>query len=56
MREGGDAIGEISNMMRGERAKWFKKHDCFEDKICKKNCLDVCISYNNKYADLHKTI
>lgn len=49
MREKGDPIGKISKYMRGERKKWFKKHDCYKDEICKNNCLDVCIDYNNKY-------
>ena len=56
MREQGSAIGKTSPLMRKERAKWFEEHNCFEDEICKKNCLDVCIAYNNKYADLHRTI
>ena len=56
MRERGNAIGKTSPLMRKERAKWFEEHNCFEDAICKKNCLDVCIEYNNKYADLHRTI
>ena len=53
MREYGKPIGEVSENMREERKKWFENHDCFTDPICSKNCLDVCISYNNKYRDLH---
>jgi molybdenum cofactor biosynthesis enzyme MoaA len=53
MREKGEPIGVVSGNMRTERAEWFKKHDCFKDEICKNNCLDVCIDYNNKYRDLH---
>lgn len=49
MREGGNAIGKISNNMRQERALWSKNHDTHCDPICKQNCLDVCIDYNNKY-------
>jgi len=49
MREKGNAIGKVGKDMRKERAEWFKKHDCQKDKICKNNCLDVCIDYNNKY-------
>ena len=52
MREKGEPIGKVSETMRSERAEWFKKHDCFKDEICKKNCLDVCIDYNNKYREL----
>lgn len=49
MREKGNPIGKISKDMRKERKKWFKDHDCYKDNICKNNCLDVCIDYNNKY-------
>ena len=52
MREKGEPIGKVSETMRTERAEWFKKHDCFKDEICKNNCLDVCIDYNNKYREL----
>ncbi len=47
MREGGDPIGRISDNMRQERAKWSEKHDSYLDPICRKNCLDVCIDFNN---------
>ena len=53
MREKGEPIGRVSENMREERVAWFKKHDCFKDEICRGNCLDVCIDYNNKYRDLH---
>lgn len=53
MREKGNAIGKVSDNMRKERKEWFEKHDCFKDKICRENCLDVCIDYNNKYRDCH---
>lgn len=52
MREKGKPIGFVSGDMRKERVNWFKKHDCFKDDICRKNCLDVCVAYNNKYAEL----
>jgi molybdenum cofactor biosynthesis enzyme MoaA len=48
LREGGKPIGEIGPNMREERVKWSKTHDCHQDKICKNNCLDVCIDFNNK--------
>ena len=47
MREGGKSIGEIGPNMRQERLEWHKTHNSFEDPICRKNCLDVCISFNN---------
>ncbi len=51
MREGGNPIGKVGDNMRQERAEWMKTHDTHKDPICKKNCLDVCIDYNNKYRD-----
>jgi uncharacterized Fe-S cluster-containing radical SAM superfamily protein len=48
MREQGDAIGKVSPNMREERKEWSENHDCFSDPICSKNCLDVCIDFNNK--------
>lgn len=55
MREKGEAVGKVSDNMRAERKAWFETHDCFKDEICRGNCLDVCIDYNNKYRELHKT-
>ena len=49
MREGGKPIGELNENMRKERYKWFKTHNTYCDEICKNNCLDVCIAYNNSY-------
>lgn len=54
MREKGEPIGKVSENMRKERIEWFKNHNCYEDDICRKNCLDVCIDYNNKYRELRK--
>jgi molybdenum cofactor biosynthesis enzyme MoaA len=48
MREGGNAIGKVSEHMREERVKWFETHNSHLDPICRKNCLDVCIDANNK--------
>lgn len=53
MREKGSPIGRVSDTMRNDRGKWFETHNCFADEICRKNCLDVCRDYNNKYADFH---
>lgn len=52
MREQGKPITEVSENMREERAMWFKNHNCYEDKICRENCLDVCISHNNRYLEI----
>lgn len=54
MREGGEPIGKVGPNMRQERLEWFKNHNSFEDPICKANCLDVCVDYNNKYKDTHE--
>ncbi len=49
MREGGNPIGKVGKNMRQERLEWMLKNDTHKNPICKKNCLDVCIDYNNKY-------
>jgi molybdenum cofactor biosynthesis enzyme MoaA len=53
MREHGEPIGKIGPNMRAERVEWGKTHDTHKDPICLKNCLDVCIDYNNKCRDIH---
>jgi MoaA/NifB/PqqE/SkfB family radical SAM enzyme len=54
LREYGDAIGNVSPNMRKERFEWYMKHNCFEDEICKNNCLDVCVDYNNRVLEFMK--
>lgn len=57
MREHGLPIGDMYdtiNNIRKLRETWFKDHNCFEDGICKNNCLDVCIDYNNKVKQCKK--
>jgi hypothetical protein len=39
----GSVYGKTIREIREERKVWFDKTDCFNDAICKKNCLDVCI-------------
>lgn len=51
MREGGKPIGKVGPNMRKERYKFMKTFDTHKDPICMKNCLDVCISYNNKVKE-----
>jgi pyruvate-formate lyase-activating enzyme len=51
MREGGDPIGKVGDNMRQERMHWMENNDTHCNDICKKNCLDVCIDYNNKYQE-----
>jgi molybdenum cofactor biosynthesis enzyme MoaA len=50
MREQGDPIGQVGPNMRSQRAAWSETHNTFEDPICRKNCLDVCVDHNNKCA------
>lgn len=54
MREQGNPIGEIGPYVRQERYEWFIKHNTHKDNICKKNCLDVCIDYNNRWINYSK--
>ena len=51
MREQGNPIGKVGVNMRAERILWALQHDTHSDLICQKNCLDVCIDYNNKIRD-----
>lgn len=48
LREGGKPIGELNKYTRFDRFLWYKSHDTHNDPICKNNCLDVCIDFNNK--------
>lgn len=48
MREQGDPIGKLGVTVRDDREAWYMKHNTFRDPICKKNCLDVCVDYNNR--------
>ena len=48
LREQGDPIGTTSYSYREQRRMWHAQHDTFKDEICRHNCLDVCIDYNNK--------
>jgi len=51
MREKGQPIGKINYYMREERVKWVYYHNTHKDPICKNNCLDVCVDYNNKWIE-----
>jgi pyruvate-formate lyase-activating enzyme len=50
MREQGEPIGQIGPNMREQRIHWAAQHNSYEDPICQKNCLDVCVDHNNKCA------
>ena len=49
MRENGMPIGKVGPGMREARKTWMETHDTHEDAICRKNCLDVCVQYNNAH-------
>ena len=51
MREGGLPIGVVGENTRKTRKRYFLDMDTHKDPICKKNCLDVCVDYNNKYIN-----
>jgi sulfatase maturation enzyme AslB (radical SAM superfamily) len=55
MREQGNAIGSIDNksieQIRAERKIWYRYHDSYSDIVCRNNCLDVCLLYNNKVME-----
>jgi hypothetical protein len=56
MREGGNPIGEVGIDMREQRLSWFKNHNSHNDNICSKNCLDVCVDYNNTFDTYHPCV
>ena len=60
MREKGGAIGSVIGKsieeIRIERAEYLVQHDSYKDPICKKNCLDVCVDYNNKVQSFNDLI
>jgi MoaA/NifB/PqqE/SkfB family radical SAM enzyme len=55
MRESENPIGSVKNKtieeIRKERQLFISRHNTHEDPICRKNCLDVCIDYNNKVEE-----
>jgi len=53
MREQGRPIGKVGPDVREQRQAWAAKHDTHSDPICRGNCLDVCVDYNNRYRDFH---
>jgi molybdenum cofactor biosynthesis enzyme MoaA len=48
MREGGEPIGRVSENMQAEREVWSLTHNTHDDPICKGNCLDCLVDYNNR--------
>jgi MoaA/NifB/PqqE/SkfB family radical SAM enzyme len=53
MREQGKPIGRVGPSMRQERKEWAENHNCHNDPVCKANCLDTCVDYNNKFRHYH---
>jgi hypothetical protein len=53
MREGGAPIGPVGDGARQDRFTWSQSHNTHADPICKKNCLDVCVAYNNRFRELN---
>lgn len=53
-REGGKPIGKTDINMRKDRVRWAQTHDTHDDPICRANCLDVCVDYNNRFEQLKK--
>jgi molybdenum cofactor biosynthesis enzyme MoaA len=52
MREGGEPIGEtVGTNMRMDRSLWSRSHNTHTDPICRKNCLDCLVDYNNKIEE-----
>jgi hypothetical protein len=53
LREQGEHIGTVDNKsienIRKERETWMNNTNNFKHPICSKNCLDVCVEYNNKH-------
>lgn len=57
-RERGQFIGRVSStkVMKQERLEWVKTHNCKEDPICSKYCMDFKVDYNNKFMQINKNI
>jgi len=58
LREKGLPIGKLDEDVRWQRYLWYMNHNTHDDPICKANCLDVCVDYNNKVRETNgiKTI
>jgi len=58
MREGCSPVGEMIDIdsVRKSRKEFYDNHDTSCDEICKKNCLDVCVDYNNAVMKFQQKI
>jgi len=52
LRENGKPIGKVNGDTRKDREEWYLNHDCYTDDICRNNCLDVCVDYNNRVREM----
>jgi hypothetical protein len=46
-------VSDNIDIIKGFGVEFLEKFDTHTDPICKKNCLDVCRDYNNKYEKYH---
>ena len=62
LREQGQPVGHVDftltpedaiQKIRAERVVWISRTDVRDDPICRKNCLDVCVDYNNRVRALN---
>jgi len=49
MREHGEPIGKVGPGMWNEREIWWLKHNTQKDPICKHNCIECCVDFNNRW-------
>jgi hypothetical protein len=65
LREQGVPVGKVDTTLepaeamakaREERRAWVRRTNTHNDPICKKNCLDVCIDYNNRAKALNPAL
>lgn len=54
LREKGQPIGQVGPGMRQERADWSARTNTHEDPICRRNCIDACVDYNNLFVNWRK--
>lgn len=54
LREQGNPIGKMSPSMRHDREEWFLNHDTYRDRICRENCIDCVVDFNNKWKSFHE--
>jgi molybdenum cofactor biosynthesis enzyme MoaA len=53
LREHGKPIGKADSSMRRQRHEWSLTHDTHEDPVCRGNCIDCVVDFNNKWEAVH---